>query len=591
MIHALIKRYASALAALSVLAAIVAAPYLIPENPDSAVFRSGTLGLILLCAAYVPLSEAFSGAKLRTLICGLFWGLLFAFALSLGSELMVYDGLLPGFGSMIRRMAVPVLAAPLFGGVAARLMMAEYVCAADKKPARGGMLAYTLILLACWTPLLLAYFPGALNYDFTAEYWQYLAGIYSNRHPLLYLILNNGLIMLGGAVHSRTFGMLLSSIAHMIPFAAALAYALVFIRRRGAPAAAVYGILALFAIHPVFSMLSISTCKDTLFAAALLVLSLLAYEMIEDPGAFFQSRKKCALFAAMFLFTMHMRNNGMFPIAFLILALLMLLRGFRKKLLVLTAVSLLLSTSVTLCLEAIYPVTDQPSTQLFSLPAQQLVRAYKKADLTEEEKAEIRSYYTDTMGLNVYPHLADGAKGYLDHDRIDADPLAYLSLWARIGKRAPRVYLDAFLMLNIGSWYPDDVSHATIYQPSGLMVGYLETNRFKLSKYGIDSYCFLPAVRELAEKICAQNRYMRYPLLPILFCTATPLWLTLFACGALIAKGRGRQAACASGMLGLWLSYLMGPCTLPRYMLPLFCLAPVLLTLAFCGRKKDISEI
>ena len=41
----LIRRYAAALAALSMGLLALAAPYLIPANPDSAVFRSGTLGL------------------------------------------------------------------------------------------------------------------------------------------------------------------------------------------------------------------------------------------------------------------------------------------------------------------------------------------------------------------------------------------------------------------------------------------------------------------------------------------------------------------------------------------------------------------
>ena len=41
------------------------------------------------------------------------------------------------------------------------------------------------------------------------------------------------------------------------------------------------------------------------------------------------------------------------------------------------------------------------------------------------------------------------------------------------------------------------------------------------------------------------------------------------------------------GALGLFISYLLGPCTLPRYTLPLFCVAPVLLILACCGGKEQ----
>ena len=58
----------------------------------------------------------------------------------------------------------------------------------------------------------------------------------------------------------------------------------------------------------------------------------------------------------------------------------------------------------------------------------------------------------------------------------------------------------------------------------------------------------------------------------------------------MIARRQARYLPAALGALGLWLSYLFGPCTLPRYTLPLFCLAPVLLALALRMPEKPISE-
>ena len=116
---AFIRKHASLLALLSALAGLAAAPYLIPENPDSAVFRSGVFGTLLVLACFFPLSQAFSKASRRTLICAAGFGLLLGGALSLGAELRFYSGLLPGLGSMLRRMAVPVLVTPLLGGLAA----------------------------------------------------------------------------------------------------------------------------------------------------------------------------------------------------------------------------------------------------------------------------------------------------------------------------------------------------------------------------------------------------------------------------------------------------------------------------------------
>ena len=44
----MIRKYASVLALAAVLCACVAAPYLVPADPDSPVFRVGTLGALML---------------------------------------------------------------------------------------------------------------------------------------------------------------------------------------------------------------------------------------------------------------------------------------------------------------------------------------------------------------------------------------------------------------------------------------------------------------------------------------------------------------------------------------------------------------
>ena len=70
MIDALLKKHAKPLALLAVLSAIFAAPYLIPENPDSAVFRSGTLPMLLMLASVSPVHTALKKHSLRSLLYG-----------------------------------------------------------------------------------------------------------------------------------------------------------------------------------------------------------------------------------------------------------------------------------------------------------------------------------------------------------------------------------------------------------------------------------------------------------------------------------------------------------------------------------------
>ena len=580
-IISLVRKYASPLALLAVLLGMAAAPYLITENPDSTIFRSGFLSLLLLLACIPPIREALRRASLRTLICGAAFGLLFSVAMSLGAELHIYGGLLPGMGSLLRRIAVPVMSAPLFGCLAARLMIAFEHRGKDRKMAPLPLLAYMAILIICWLPVLIAYYPGMLNYDVYTEYTQYVTGEWDSRHPLLYIVLCYAVYALGDLASQPTLAILVITLLRMIYFAAALAYSCVFIQRRHAPRWALWMMTASYALLPIFSVMAVSSAKDTPFAASVLLLSLFSWEVLEEPQAFFANKKKKLLLILSIVLTWHLRKNGIAALILLPL-LIIVAKGYRKQITSLCATGVLLSALLALGMNFVLQPTAQPSYQTYSIPAQQLVRAYHVGDMTEEEREELRNWYRSSeWGLQLLPHLADAAKGTLLVDRLNQESDAFMDLWKRVGKKNLRVYTEAFLLLNIGSWYPDDQTHANIYRPYGLDIGYLPTNEYDLSEYGINKYDLLPGVRTLYEQICRRNIYQKYPVISQLFCTATPLWLTLFAVFTLIAQQRGRLAITAASVLALWLSYLLGPCTLARYTLPLFCLAPAMVSQLF----------
>ena len=585
-----IRKHAALWALLSCLALAIAAPYLIPANPDSAVFRSGTLGLILEFACFYPIYQAASHAGKRRFVSGLVFGFLFAVALSIGSELFIYNGLLRGMGSLIRRAAVPLLATPALGSLAAR-MLAVREPMQPKKSLCLPLWAYALFFLLCWLPVLLAFFPGALNYDFPGQYNQHLQHFYSNIHPLLHSALSNGLMTLGEALGSPTLGVLINTILQMILFALALAYSCVFVQRRGAPAWVSLLMAAAYGLMPIFSVMAISTCKDTLFSASVLVMLLKTWELIESPETFLAHRGNIALYIVCGVGSALLRNNGLFAYALLLPSLLIVLRGYRKQVALLLAACLGASAAVTGVLTVALSPEASPSFQLYSIPAQQLVRAYNSGRMSDEEKAEIAEWYTSEEGYyTVRPHLGDAAKGYLDRPRIQTEGSDFMKLWAKDAKKYAHEYVEAFLLLNVGSWYPDDLSHSTIYPDASYNdKGYLQLEEYDMTDVGIQTSCFLPAVRKLFERICRRNYYQKYPIVAILFSTATPFWVIVFACAKLVSEKRGRFLPVAFGVLGIWLSYLFGPCTLPRYTLPLFCMAPALLFASYLkpGESHD----
>ena len=581
MIIKLIRKYALILSLAAALLFTVSAPYLITENPDSAIFRSGTLGLLLILAATFSSYQSLERADMRTLVCGLGFGLLLAVALSLGSELYIYNGLLPGMGSLLRRLAVPCMAAPLLGLLFARLMLIA--------PQRGQMniplWAFALVMFICWLPLLFTYFPAALNYDFPGQVGQYVNGPYSDSQPMLHTAFAAACFALGETLFSsRTVGLLLLTLIQMILFALSLAYACTFAQRRGTPCWALGVMTAYFALHPLFSIMAISTTKDTLFASAILILSLQSYEIVEEGAAFFSSKLRTVLYIAMAVCIVLLRSNGVVSLMLTLPALFIVCRSLRRKIALLSALCAAAIVLSSAAIDIVFKPEDMSIHQSLSLPAQQLVRAYNKGALSDEERAEIRSWYTSDFGVVLHPYLADGAKGYLDDPQLEANMSGYISLWAKTLAKCPREYVEAFLMLNIGSWYPDDISHANIYRDASYVnKGYLQTIEYDMADYGIHTRTFLPRVQAFYESICRANSYLKYPVISHLFNTALPFWALLFCAAFLMASGRSRYLPSLLCAIGLWGTYLFfGPCTLARYVLPLFvCVPPMLCSVFF----------
>ncbi len=559
--------------------AALAAPYLIPSEPENFTMRAGVLAAFLVLLASLSLVRVFEKHPLRHLSRTAVPAFLFSLALSVGTELFTYGAFLPGLGSALRRLAVPFLITPFLSALLLRVS-ALSLPGKITMPSRIEGPACFFALLLLWTPVLLAYFPGMLNYDFQAEYLQHISGEYSLIHPLTHSALMIFIITVGEHLVSRSFGLLLMSILQMVVLSSVLTGCCLFLRRHGISRSIIACLILLFGLHPVFSVMAVSMTKDTLFSSCLTGMVILGIDLLENQEAFFRRKTALAAFLLCTAGTALMRVNGLFALIPFFIA--MLIRCHSRRFLMLAGSALLAPLALHLTLLVFLHPVSLPTFQLYSLPAQQLVRAYNAGTLTDTEKETLEKWYTSPDGLKLHPHLADPAKGYLDRDRLEREGKEFLRLWLDAAPHSSIQYLEAFLMLNIGSWYPDDLSYATIYPDvSYNEKGYLQTQEYDMSELGFHVTSFLPKVRSFYERICRYNRYLRYPFLPLLFSTAIPIWILAFALTVHRLRGSSLPFAPVTAPIALFLSYLLGPCTLARYIMPLYALAPIILLLAY----------
>ena len=586
---AFIKKHSALCALLAVLAAAVAAPYLIPENPDSAIFRSGAFTALLLIGCFIPVRRAIEFHYPRTLRYSI--GLAFAFTLclSVGSELFVYDQLLPGLGSMIRRFAVPVLASPLIGALISHALMYRPKNE-NAKHLNLPYICYFLLFTLCYVLVLLAFFPGIINYDFQGEIGQYYTGNYYAAHPVFHTLFTGVLYKVGGILFgSATGSALMYSLVQLVLLAAMYAAACRFVQKR-VPAPVMLLLILCFTLLPFHGILAISTVKDALFSGLCLLLCLILWQIAENPAAFFENRRRILRFSACCLGIALIRLNGVFAYLPACLVLLLFCRDTNipvRRGMLIAVPTLLVCLLVPRGFEFAVHAQKAPASEMMSIPCQQLMRTAEYADISEEEYAKLNEWFSNVT-FRYHPNYADPAKGNLDYERFVRDPSDFWSTYLDYAKRYPQIYVEAFLSNCAGLWYPDDRSHAHSMDSEDWDFVYLKAGNIVPEFVGtVEAHSYIPALRKLLLSSTHSSRHEQIPFLSLIFRPAIYTYLLMFAVFYLNLHRAKRWSLCTLPIWGILLSLFFSACILVRYAYPIMTAVPVLLALAFGERATE----
>lgn len=176
---------------------------------------------------------------------------------------------------------------------------------------------------------LLAVYPGFFVYDASEELAMVQTRCFTTHHPLLHVLLLGGVIL---AVHkvigSYNAGIFVYLLLQMAVMNAAFVFLLQDMKRRHAGRGIrIFGLLW-YALCPVVTMFVLCSCKDGLFAAALLLMTVFLRRILEESSgcggdsgkAEHSGRADRTGFVLSAMFMMLLRNNGVYAYAvFLVL--------------------------------------------------------------------------------------------------------------------------------------------------------------------------------------------------------------------------------------------------------------------------------
>lgn len=449
-------------------------------------------------------------------------------------------------------------------------------------------LASFLFLLLCWLPVFLAVYPGFFVYDAQDEYLQVATRTFSTHHPLVHVLLLGGIIC---AVHKLTdsynLGIACYIVFQMIVAAGVFSFLFSYLRKNKVSRTIRLAGLAWLGLFPTVVMFTLCSAKDALFTLALLLLLVCLLEMGRGE-VFFGSKGWKLLYVFSGMAMMLFRNNGFYAFLVMIPLLLVLRKSHRGQLLFLSACAVAGCLLINVGLKTALHADDSEYQELLTVPIQQLARAYRYApEAFSEEDLQILYEVLDEEALALYrPRLSDPVKYHFDNEAFARNKGRYAGLWLRVGRKKPLIYLNAWWMTSYGFWYPNTVIN--VYGGNTVFTFTYQDNSYfgyEVEQPGIRE-SRIPWLDEVYRRLSLEVWKEKVPVVSWLFSPGAMFWLYAFLFAWLFYNGRYEIMYPFLPIFLLWLTVLLGPTYLPRYVLFFWYALPL-----FLGMEKMESRI
>ncbi|OUP49739.1 DUF6020 family protein [Lachnoclostridium sp. An181] len=545
--------------------------------------------LLIFCAVYVLLKTVSKWMNGRLMVISIIWGGIFSACMVCGTNLIMSDFTKLNQLETWLKIAFGI---PLFSALVAFVLeklpeinkvtnipFFEKFVRREWGVKKTFFVSWILIFVS-WIPGLIASYPGIYAYDSVYQMGYYTSGNIYLHHPLIHTYLLGFCVeTLGGMFGDLKVGLLIYSLFQMLCLSATFAGIMAYMTKRKLSTLMKVCWLLIFMFLPLNAIMSFSATKDILYSAFFALLVILACVIVENETILYK-KWFCMAFIAIVLGGMAFRSQGKYVFIFGSVFGFVLLRKHWKR--------LLLMFTVTMILFGIYsgPVTKlcngvefNSLHEMMSVPCVQLSRAMLKnsEELTVGEKQKITEYVPDYGAYKTFEGISDSMKITFNEKKFKENPLDFLKLWVSVGIKAPMSYIDAFARLTIGWWYPDmNYRDPKAYHPYW---EYDSTQQIEGQNWTIVERSTPEGFQWLAdfyEQLTYENSYQKVPVLALLFSSGFVCWMMFLYIASCIYKRKYKYLFPVSFVFGLWLTVLLGPVVLYRYVYPIAITIPIL---------------
>lgn len=437
-----------------------------------------------------------------------------------------------------------------------------------------------LIIMLCWMPYFLSFYPGNLSPDSISELKTVINNFAnaSDHHPIIHILfIAIPYKIVFGITNNMTISVAAVTLTQMFIMSLIFSSLIVFLHNRKVNDKILFVILVYYAILPMHGYYSVVMWKDVIFSGLLLLLTMELVKIIEKQKNNKLNFKQLISFIIVSIFCVFFRNNAIYMYFLLAISTFIFFRKYYK--IFISAFVIVFGVYYTIkgpVFEALN-ITKSSSSEYIGMPLQQIGRmAYKDVKFTKKEKETLNKLMPLKEMKKAYnPIISDGIKfnSYYNSNVFDENKGEYLKLWLGLIKKYPSIALEAYSISTLGYWYPG-VSYGSV------CYGIVEND------YGLKND---PKLGNQVQYFLFDIEKRGVPILNIEWSIGLCFWLILvFA--ILTVKKLGKKALYIYvPVFGIWLTMMAASPVYAefRYVYGAFTCLPLLMLIPYMNFKSN----
>ena len=332
----------------------------------------------------------------------------------------------------------------------------DLVCNSNSKMTFKCFIVLCIVMIGCWLPYFLRYFPAVMTNDSYYTIRNVLTGTLSDFHTFGHTWFVGAFLVLGKAIFGDlNIAVGFYTIIQMLICSVLFTYMLKFLYENGIKFIFLLIIFLFMCFSPLFAIYSITLWRDVLFGMAFITLFISLYNVVSNNFKF--TKLSLVMYLLSVLFILFFRNNGIYVILLFVPFFIVLAKGNRKFVSILNISIIILYFIIKGPIFDYFGVQKTKSVEAYSIPLQQIARTLvNEGDIDKESYKFLNSILDIQTVKDTYnPTISDYVKRATDNDKLSENKIKFLVTWIKVGIENPRIYIDSYLSSTLGYWYPD----------------------------------------------------------------------------------------------------------------------------------------